>query len=301
MKHFYALLPILLTLLLLAACGDDTPAESTGSVSEATKLPPAQPSPTAEPPKPTPEPTPQPSPQPTALAADLPADSASGWGESGTTAQSACDHPYFPLREGYTFTMSSADGQDMRWEVVSVEGDMDQATAEMQMSWDELAFSYSWTCSAAEGLVSYEFSNPSLGAFAPEAQIVVSGGSGSFLPPVEELQPGATWEASFDSELDITQVEGGEEIEVSGTIHTTQSNEVVSDEAAAFDGREIPAILIQQDLGLSMAMTVMGTTVENDMDMAGEVRFGYGIGMLEQTSYSEFGDFTSTLKEVTVP
>jgi hypothetical protein len=315
MKRCALILLVILT-LLLAACGGEEQsqeAETAGvqppAAAEAaeeipaTAVPPtAEPAaPTDEPPAAATEPMPQPTPEPTATAEPQPAASEDGWGESGTNAQSACDHPYFPLREGYAFTMSSADGEDMRWEVISVEGDMDQATAEMEMTFADFQFTYTWDCSASGGLVSYDFSNPSLSAIDPGAEIIVTAGSGSFLPPVEELTPGATWESGFDSELSITQVEGDEEIEVAGTIRTTQLNEVVNDEPAAYDGRQVPAILVHQDLALSMVMTMMGTTIENEMEMAGEVLFGRGIGILQQTSFSEFGDFTSELIDVYVP
>lgn len=287
-----------------APAGGETEAAQETAVEEAApeqEAPPtAVPEPVVEPeptavPQPTAEPTAEP--QPT----DAPQASGNGWGESGSTAQSACDHPLFPIRPGYTFVMSGEGEEDMRWEVLSVEGDLDQATAVMQMSSGDLVFDTAWECSAEGGLVSFDFSNPALSAFAPDALMTVTEGSGNFLPAYEELTPGHTWDSSFSSEFSFTQVEEGLELEIEGTIETAQTNEVVNNEPATFDGQEVEAVLVHQNMAMIMAMNLMGSTVNNELEMAGEVQFGYGIGMLQQTSFSEFGDFTSVLKEVYVP
>jgi hypothetical protein len=75
-------------------------------------------------------------------------------------SQTACDHPYFPLREGATWTFSSESGPQT-WTVTSVSGDETNATADMAIDMAEVSVTYHWTCSP-EGIVSYDFGNISV-------------------------------------------------------------------------------------------------------------------------------------------
>lgn len=304
--------------LLLAACGGEETAEfpaepaqeaaEVESAAEETAVEVAEPEPTMEP-EPTEEPEPQATeapptaePQPTAEAEEAQqAASGEGWGESGSTAQSACDHPYFPLRTGTTWTLSGEDGDPLTWEVLNVDGDMSSATAEMKMSSGEVEFLYTWECSGDGGLVSFDFGNQGMSALGPEVTIEVSEGTGMFLPAVEELVPGHTWETSYHSVYQMVQVEGDTELEIGGEMDTMQTSRVLSDAPVTFNGETVPGLLIQQDSEINMVMSMLGSEVNNTMTMGGEMELGWGLGMLRQTSFTDFGDFTMTATEIYVP
>jgi hypothetical protein len=236
-------------------------------------------------------------PQPNGEAPEV----AAGWGESGTAAQTACDHPYFPLRTGTTWSMTGGDGEPINWEVINVEGDLEAATAELAMRTAGLEFMYTFECSADGSLSSYEFSSQGLPALGPEVQIEISEGSGFFLPDPDLLEPGYSWDTSFHTTYALSQLESDVEVEISGEMDTHQVSRVVSTEPVTFEEKTVPGLLIQQDTEVETAMTMLGETVESSLGMGGETVFGRGLGILRQTSFTDFGDFTMEVTEIYVP
>ena len=301
------LLLIFLLAFMPAACGSGeetagSPAQpATDTAAEIADVQEAQP--TAEV-APTVETQPTAVPQPTEVpkATEEPSEVLNeGWGESGSTAQSACDHPYFPLRTGAAWTMAGDGGEPITWEVVSVEGDMQSATAEMEMRSGELIFNYSWDCSQNGGLVSFGFGNQGLSALGPDVEVTVSEGSGMFLATAQELVPGYSWDTSYHSAYSLTQVDGDLETDINGEMTTLQTSIVLSDEPVTFGDETVPGLLIQQDSQVDMIMSILDESVESSMSTGGEIELGRGLGMLRQTTFTEFGDFGLETIEVYVP
>ena len=316
------LLIVVVLALSLAACGGEdragSPAQPTADtaaeIADVGEAVPANSAPETTPPveeaQPTAELSPTAETQPTAVpqpteepeVTEEPSEVLSeGWGESGSTAQSACDHPYFPLRTGAAWTMAGDGGEPITWEVVSVEGDMQSATAEMEMRSGELIFNYSWDCSQNGGLVSFGFGNQGLSALGPDVEITVSEGSGMFLAAAQELVPGYSWDTSYHSAYSLTQVDGDLETDISGEMTTLQTSIVLSDEPVTFGDVTVPGLLIQQDSQVDMIMSILEQSVENSMSTGGELELGRGLGMLRQTTFTDFGDFALETIEVYVP
>ena len=234
--------------------------------------------------------------EPDIIATDDP-----GWGESGTPAQSACNHPYFPLRTGYTYTMSHQSGEILTWEVLNVEGDMQVATAEMQISGDEFAHIYTWECSADEGLVSYEFGNQTMSIIYPKHKIEIIDGSGIFLPPPEGIIKGGIWASSSNSRVSYNQNEGGQEIGVTAEIENIQFSTILNTDPVHFNGQTIDGMLVRQDGDMGLTITKPQETTETGMSIGSEIQFGRGVGILRKTTFTEVGDVTSELQAYYVP
>jgi hypothetical protein len=317
------LTPILLILVIaLAACGGSDgetavePApEETAVVDAASSVVAAQDAPSAEDGGPTEVPAtetavpaetapPQPDESPTdeaTPASEATADMGEGWGESGTTAQTACDHPYFPLRMGTTWTMSGGDGEPITWEVVDVAGDLEAATAELVMRSAGLEFNYTFDCTAGGGLSSFTFASQGLAALGPEVEVEITDGSGYFLPDPGLLQPGYSWDTAFHTTYSLSQMNGDTEMEISGEMDTKQTSRVVSAEPVTFQNRTVPGLVIQQDTDVETAMTMLGETVESSLFLGAETVFGRGLGILRQTSFTDFGEFTMEVTDNYIP
>jgi len=113
---------------------------------------------------------------------------------------SSCDHPYFPLRPGSSWTYSTSDG-DMSWSVGSAGG----SEAAMTVSASGLTFDTHWTCTSG-GIVSYDFnlSSSDLGGFVT---LETTDTSGTWLPAADGLTPGASWSMSYTTHV-TTSAEG---------------------------------------------------------------------------------------------
>jgi hypothetical protein len=121
-------------------------------------------------------------------------------------AQSACDHPYFPLREGATWTyLQQSEGETFtwEWEVVEVTGDLNEAVAVVQANFDdELFITYHWECTE-EGVFSFDYGAIDFGAIDLEGitfSFDVVQSEGVMLPPPPEFIPGATWDNNYTVE-----------------------------------------------------------------------------------------------------
>jgi hypothetical protein len=125
-------------------------------------------------------------------------------------AQSACDHPYFPLREGASWTyLQQSEGEtfNWEWEVVEVTGDLAEAVAVVQANFDDEFFiTYHWECTG-EGVFSFDYGAIDFGAFDLEGitfSFDVVQSEGVMLPPQQEFIPGATWDNNYTVEAGFT-------------------------------------------------------------------------------------------------
>lgn len=185
---------------------------------------------------------------PTIVAASGSAGSESGGGggatqaptpvASGSVGRTACDHPYLPLRQGASWVYSSDDGTQT-WSVPSVSGDMNSATAMMEIAFPQGTVSYTWNC-GSDGVVSFDFGTMGLPTSGFTSDITITSNSGAILPPPDQLVPGASWNNSFTEEVHT----GAAGVEFNMTlqanqIYTATGFETVSTGAGTFDALRI--------------------------------------------------------------
>jgi hypothetical protein len=219
---------------------------------------------------------------------------------SSTSSQTACDHPYLPLRKGATWTYVS-DGETLIWEVIDVQGDLNNATAVLRISVSDVIIDYSWTCSSSEGLSSYGFVNLGIGDLGADMTLEQKSADGYFLLPADQLVPGATWVLNLESTFNFSQEAGDQTISVTGDMITVQNNEVVGAEPVEFDGQTVDGIQVQQIDTIDMVMSMLGTVVEQGQSITNNTSFGKGIGMVTQTSVTDFGSATTGLISYHIP
>ena len=315
---------MLILAIALVACGsgeEAEPAESgqaaaadSGSAAEPETVP-AEPA-TATPVEPTatpePPPTPTLAPTPTEAVAEAQpeaeqestgagdAASGSGWGASKSGAQSACDHAFMPLRPGATWTYEGGEGA-LIWEVVDVQGDMDDATAVVTITVGDVTLDYQWQCAAGEGLSSFDFANLAAAPVGIDLTIEQVSVDGQFLLPAEQLVPGATWTTELESTISFSQTLEGTSIGASGDMTTVQQNTVTSADPVEFDGQSVPGIQIEQINSITMLLSMMGTAMEQAMTVSNNLYLGYGIGIVSQSSVTDFGTETMNLVSYSIP
>ena len=237
--------------------------------------------------------------------------SGSGWGESNSGAQSACDHPYLPLREGATWTFQTVESElsqgEISWEVISVEGDLNEATAVVQVSLeanpddtsDDLTLEYAWECADGQGLSSFDFAGNSIAAMSPDITMEVVSGEGEFLPDAPLMEPGYSWQSSFQQTLTIRAP--GEDLEMNADMTTEQTSEVLSAGPITAAGVTVAGVQVEQVSDVVTVTEVMGQTLEQAQTMTNLLDLGYGIGIMHQEFQSEFGPSGMDLISFYVP
>jgi hypothetical protein len=157
-----------------------------------------------------PPPPPQPTPSESEPADDAPPTSSPTPPTAVATSddevgETACDHPYFPLRRGATWVYQGSSGGEsftMTWTVTSVTGDRDNAEAIMQADFDGMfTATYTWQCSD-DGIVSFDYGNFNFEGMDFEVEGMtftteVVNQSGVMLPPPDQFAPGGSWNNAF--------------------------------------------------------------------------------------------------------
>ncbi len=192
-------------------------------------------------------------------------------------AQTACDHPYFPLRQGATWNFSS-EGYAYSWTVSAVSGDLNNATATFVMDFEGGSTSFEWTCSS-DGVYSYDVGTFTADALGTVGSYSVTSQSGARFPAAAELEAGSSWTSEYTTTFE-TSVEGF------STSFTTQIQE--SHSAGAVQS-------LSTGLGTFDAIPISTTTTSSSTTDFGSFSsasssvcwFARGVGMLSCDSDSE--------------
>jgi hypothetical protein len=209
----------------------------------------------------------------------------------GYDSQTACDHPYFPLREGAHWDYSY-DGMPATWDVTSVTGDLTAATATVVIETEGISITYTWDC-GADGIFYYQagvFDVSELGgSFAAE----LSSQSGSPLPPPEAFIPGASWTSAYTMTMNF-EVEGTSFSIINEIEETHTAGEVQEMTTAAGTFEVIP-------------ISTSGTTTTNSFGRTftntseGTCAFAVGVGWLGCNTVSAGETSISELVSYSVP
>jgi len=215
-----------------------------------------------------------------------------GPSQSTTTFQpeTACDHPYFPLRQGATWSYSGS-GFSYTWIVTGVSGDLSNASASVAMDFEGGSFVYDWTCSG-DGVQFFELANMSLeqlGSF----EFSMTSQSGSPLLPGDQFQPGASWTSSYTQTL--TGAVEGISVDFTAVVdesHTAGDRQTLTTGLGTFD--VIP---------VHTTSTVSSTSDFGSFTTTSESTIWYaeGVGIVRLESSSEGSTYTSELDNYFVP
>lgn len=222
----------------------------------------------------------------------------------GTAAgrQSACDNPWLPLREGAVWIY---DGSvvDTLMTVTSVEGDLQNATAQMQWTVPGAGvLSYEWVCTP-QGMASVDFvagGLPVTGALVNVTSETVTT-SGQYLLPADQMTMGATWvfEVTWvvEGTVDVPGLGSGSGT-LTGTL--TQNVEVVGTDPVTTmdgvtrDGLQITRVSnIEQELvavvnGIEVPVPMAPLTLDQTQTMARDV------GIIDMETMSSVSATTET-------
>ncbi|MBW6475052.1 MAG: hypothetical protein K0B14_18140 [Anaerolineaceae bacterium] len=227
----------------------------------------------------------------------VPSDSASMGKES------ACDHPYFPMREGASWVYYEPEEDYYHfWEVVSVEGDSQNATALMtshigqfselteELKQTAIKIEYNWVCTAAEGIVSFDLAVleiPNIEDQEFEMTMTFVDGEGVMLPAADLLEPGYSWEMSVQMNFSMPAMMNAE-----GTMTFVDYYTVVTKDPVEFNGQTFEGIQYEREFDSEMELTLGGAPVSLpfiDLDFQTKTILAKGIGYIKLDSDSDFG------------
>lgn len=209
----------------------------------------------------------------------------------GYESQTACDHPYFPLREGAHWDYSY-DGIPATWDVTSVTGDLEAATATVVIETEGVGITYTWDC-GADGIFYYQTGVFDFSELGGSFQAELTSQTGSPLPPPEAFVPGASWTTAYTMTMSF-DVEGvGFEIinEVEEN-YTAGELQDMTTAAGSFEGLPV-------SYSGTTTTSSFGSTFSNPT--SGTCVFAVGVGWLGCTTASAGETSVSELLNYSIP
>jgi hypothetical protein len=213
---------------------------------------------------------------------------------SPRVAETACDHPYLPLRAGSSWTYSTPEGP-VTWSVGSAGGSNDSAQTTMDLSMSEMSMTVHWDCTS-QGIVSYDFGNLTVASLGNVASMEVVDSSGVFLPAADLLVPGYSWSDNYTVVMHIS--DEGFAVDINTTVDETwraAGIETITVPAGTFEALRVDG---------TENVTVGGFMGAGDVSVTVDATYWYAkdVGIVRYTaSSSEGGDSGGELTSYTVP
>jgi len=209
-------------------------------------------------------------------------------------AASACDHPYFPLRTGSSWTYSTPQG-NMTWSVGSAGGTNDSAEATMEIAMPEASMTVHWSCGSA-GIVSYDFGTLSVASMGDVASMDVVDSSGVYLPAADLLTPGYSWPNNYTVVMHVSQEGFSADLTMTASETWTAAGiETITVPAGTFEALRVDG---------TESVTMGGFMGAEDVNVTVSVTHWYakGVGVVRYTpSTSEGSNSGGELTSYTVP
>lgn len=210
----------------------------------------------------------------------------------GYVSETACDHPYFPLRAGASWTYASSDGFDYSWTVSSVSGDLSSATAQVTMDFDGGSLAFEWTCDS-QGVLFYQLGAVTADDLGAVASFEITSSSGAPLPSAEILESGASWNNNYTMSYEVGAA--GFSTAFTSTVQESHSAGVPDTLSTALG--EFEAIPVSGNATSTTSSDFGNFTVS----WSNTCWYGYGVGLLRCESSGEGFSNTSELASYTVP
>jgi len=217
-------------------------------------------------------------------------------GGGAASGQTACDHPYFPLRNGATWTYSTESGPTT-WTVGNVSGDTRSAAAELTFAFGAGQVTWHFQCDAS-GITSYDFGAISAGQMGQFAVMNVTSQSGVFLPSAELLVPGYSWNNNYNVEIEFDA--GGQKM--NGTTSRAEQFSVTSANPVTVGGVTFDGLQLAHSGTSSTEFNAPGVSVPPlQFSDSGTIVLARGVGIVQSTSQSQGFSSQSDLLSYSVP
>lgn len=210
---------------------------------------------------------------------------------TGYDSQTACDHPYLPLRAGAHWDYSY-DGLPATWDVVSVEGDLEAATATVVIAVEGLSITYTWDCDA-DGVFWYQTGVFDFAELGEGVETTLTSQSGSPIPPPGALEAGSTWTSAYT--MQVTFESEGISFTLTNEVeetYTAGAPEPRTTEAGTFE-------VIPVSTTGTTTTTSFGSTFTSSS--SGTCWFALGVGWTGCVTTSEGETSTSELISYSIP
>ncbi len=230
-------------------------------------------------------------------------------------SQTACNHPYFPMRPGAFWVYKDTDKENyFIWEVDRVDGDLENATASMHIYVTDTdnpteeqkkaatTIEYNWICSAEEGIVSFDmaklniFQDDSMGF---QLNLENTEGDGVMIPPEKKIKPGYEWDLNLKGEFNSEDFG-----DTSGSFTSEDHYTIKSTDPVEFDGKTFDGFQFERNNQISLEIAVFGnimTLPGFDFGLGTVTTLAKGVGYIKMDTNTEIGNVGQQLIRYYIP
>jgi hypothetical protein len=234
---------------------------------------------------------------------------------SSSTQSTACDHPYFPLRPGASWVyFEPEESYYHHWDVLSVEGDEQNATAVMTAYIGEFSevteevkpqmirIEYNWVCSAEEGIVSFDLATleiPEIEGQEFETTLTFVDGEGVMLPPADKLNVGDTWDMTLQMNFSMPEM-----MDAEGTMTLNDFYTVVNHDSVVVLDKDVDGLQYEREFNVEMEINLgeLSTSMPTQfVDYKTTTSLAKGIGFVTLDSEGSLGNTGLQLISYNIP
>lgn len=208
--------------------------------------------------------------------------------EEGTFDAGLCDHPYFPIAPGATWTYQGSSGPEGAYSFTDTVTDVRENAFTLTAAFSGLTRTQEWTCTA-EGLTAMQYTGAgAAGSVVTEgssAEFVTTSFSGVSLP--KDLAAGDAWTLTFEVTGQQT-LPGGGRADSQGTV--TYTFEAAANEDVSVPAGDFEALRIDVTTDLDFTLSMEGAELPMQMTTTGSSWYVRDVGWVKSTSSGTFLD-----------
>jgi len=195
----------------------------------------------------------------------------------------ACDHPYFPIREGASWSYQTSSPGFASYSYQQSLRDVSAEHFTMVSVFDDFTQEITWSCSES-GLIATEY-----GSSAPGFTFETLSVSGVTMPPAGEWRAGTEWENGFKVQGSMTQE--GVTVALSGSI--TTKNRIVAQEQVTVTAGSFTAYKVESQSAMRLTSNVMGMMIPMNFDSTSWAWYVEGVGLVRSEAEGSVTELTA--------
>ncbi|GIW37221.1 MAG: hypothetical protein KatS3mg073_1366 [Meiothermus sp.] len=190
----------------------------------------------------------------------------------GTAAWARCDHPFYPVREGWVWTYrSSLDNSTYTIQTLEVKTD----SFIQRFTFSSFGFDSRWTCDA-KGLTQPEFAQS--GQTGLQMKFKTRKATGVVLP--QNLRVGSSWNYGYEVSGEAQQ--GNQTIQMEQTLNTT--NKVVGQESVSVPAGRFTALKVESTQITRGTMKMGGRSIPLNLTVKSTSWYAPSVGLVKSQS-----------------
>lgn len=208
---------------------------------------------------------------------------------------SACDLPYFPVREGLErkYRTEHKGGGFPTTEYAETYVNVSADSFTQRMTFPELTMETGWKCTS-EGILSLEFASFNFSQRSAGFKFEVVEREGVTYPSKERWRAGESWSSRYVVRAQPTAGPGGAVLgEGRGTVEV--SSRVVGDEKVTVPAGAFDALKVETTISMNLNVQAGGASMPFKTSIKNETWFAEGTGLVKSTASGDMGTATTEL------